>query len=323
MPLLDRLKLVHGAVGDRTLLDIMTAFHIYDGRLQGMNGRVAIDAECSELKGVSATVEANRFLKAIEGCEGEPTLTQEDGLLCVKHKRFRAKMKLMDSAQYPRQEVEPGKDHKVKDGVELLEALRILRPFVSQDASRPWSMGVLLRDGFAYATNNVILLRVPVGFAVPPTVIPVFAIDELLRIGCAPDAVRLADTSLYFQFASFWLRSQLMATPWPDAPALFKDWPKRITKLPDGIREALAKIEQFIPDEKYPVIFLGDGGIATMEGDYSAQVEGFKLPKSAFRVEHLKLLFEVASHVEFSIYPGRCPFKGDAKVEGFIVGVKT
>lgn len=322
--MLDTLRMVYGAVGSRTLLDIMTTFHIYDGRLQAMDGRVVIDAACKELKGVQATVDAERFIRAAEACEGQPDLSIDAGHLVIKRKRFRAKLSLMDSTQFPKASLEVGPRWalKQKQGELLLAALASLRPFVSQDASRPWSMGVLFKAGYAYATNNVLIARVPVEFKIDATCIPVFAVDELLRIGLPPRIVQVAAGTMAFLFDDdWWLRAQTLTSPWPDVDALYAKWPRKLPKVPDGMLDAVRAVAAFVPDVKYPIIKLDAEGVRTLEGQYCASMDGFKFAPATFRVEPLVMMLEVAERCDFAKYPEKCPWEGKF-MEGFIIGVR-
>jgi DNA polymerase III sliding clamp (beta) subunit (PCNA family) len=277
------------------------------------------------MQGVDATVDADRFMAAVDACDGEPDdVFVEEGLLVVKKKRYKAKMKMMDATQFPRQGYDSGMAVRVRGGEAFLDVLRRLRPFVSDDASRPWSMGVLFQGGYAYATNNVLVARAPTGFDIEArrTVVPVFAIDELLRIGVGPLEVTRTSTALFFTFTTWWLRSHLIETEWPDVAALFTGWKRKLPSVPNGLRDDLRRVAEFIPDKKYPVIKFSPDGIATLEGDYFAEVTDYRLPNAQFRVEPLKLLLDNATHCDFSLYPQRCPWFGN-DLEGFIVGVRA
>ena len=135
--------------------------HIYAGRIQGQNGWLAIDAPCPELAGIEATVPAERFLKAVDACDGEPKLSLTDTSMTVSRKGFKARIPLLPHDSFPCVDVSGQPD---LTGIELLPTLRRLRSFVSEDASRPWSQGVLCVGNHAYATNNVILVRAQLPF---------------------------------------------------------------------------------------------------------------------------------------------------------------
>src|SRR5699024_6359954 len=105
----------------------------------------------------------------------------------------------------------------------LLEALQTLAPYIAEDASRPWAKGILIRDGKAYATNNVIIAEYDLGASFPTAVnIPEKAVKELLRIKEAPTTVWLAESSATFFYSEgLWLRAQLLTPEWPDIDQFF------------------------------------------------------------------------------------------------------
>ena len=48
---------------------------------------------------------------------------------------------------------------KITSDAPLLPTLRLLRPFVGDDASRPWACGVLMNGRALTVTNNIILIK--------------------------------------------------------------------------------------------------------------------------------------------------------------------
>jgi len=178
---IETLRLVRGAVAKKEIVPTLTHFHIYDGRIQGGNSRRSINCECTDLKGFNITVPAERFLKAVDACNGEPKLkVTEGGKLSISRKRFKALLPLEDHDKYPIND-NPG-DYKNINAESLLLALRTLQPFIGDDATRDWSNGIWIHEGFAYATNNVVLARVEVECS-DSFILPADAEKEVLRIG--------------------------------------------------------------------------------------------------------------------------------------------
>lgn len=319
MKLQESLRLVRGAVAVKDLIPVLTHFHIYDGRIQGGNGRIAIDVPApEELKDFNITVPAERFLKAVDACDGEPKLSlTEAGKLRVSKGSFRALLPLAKHNEFP---IMKCGDLKPWKEVPLLNAFRALRPFVSEDASRPWSCGILVDGHHCYATNNIILARTKVMLTEPFHFnMPVFAVDELLRIGREPQGTIQDENSVTVDLGDgIWFKSLLYTTEWPNVSSMFIETD---IEVPDKLLEAVIKILPFCPDPKYPKIRFSEDGISTEDGEMSASIEGLSLHESSFRAEPLLAMLRVATHFDPTPYPDPCPFSGP-EVEGIIVGVR-
>jgi DNA polymerase III sliding clamp (beta) subunit (PCNA family) len=316
------LNFVKGAVSTKDLVPVLTNFHFYDGRVQGGNGRITIDAPL-DLGGRNITVPAVPFLKAITACDGAPVLNITDaGRLTIKKGSFRSILPLADGLTFPLQTLDDQATATDKTD-ELIKKLRIIKPFIGDDASRPWSCGCLFADGYIYATNNVVMVRVPWG--VPEGVrfnLPSFAVDELLRIGEQPDGFcfERSDTAVTFKYGDRWLRSQLFDTDWPDVGAFFND--EALEPVPEGLRQAVEKILPFCPDSKFPLIILNSEGVSTADGTMTASVGDMELPDGRYRAEPLLAVLSHAISIDLTKYPAAVPFLGAGGLQGVMVGVK-
>ena len=318
------LSLVRGAVSTKDLVPVLTHFHIYDGRVQGGNGRVTIDAPCSELSGFDCTVPAERFLKAVDACDGEPKLKLTDGgKLTISKSKFRATLPLANHESFPRlEQVSESGGGAFIQMKPLLAMLRKLSAFVGEDASRPWSCGILFRDGFAWATNNVSLARVP--YTSPREfVMPGFAIDELLRMGHEPVTMMLEENSMTFSFnGDWWLRVQKLHGEWPDVSKFISDDLPAAGVDSGPLAEAVRKVLPFCPNPKIPVVQTGSEGVSTLDGEMSATCGLYELPETRFRAEPLLTVLESARYIDLSTFPGACYWRGE-NIDGVLVGLRT
>lgn len=316
----DTLKLVRGAVSTKDLLPVLTHFHIYDGRVQGGDGRLSIDAPCLELAGMECTVPAERFLRAVDACDGEPKLKLTDGgKLSVSRGKFRALLPLAAQDSFPRADMD--KDGGLSIDWALLPVLRQLQPLIGTDASRPWFCGILFRDGHAWACNNVAVARMR-GPISEEWLLPVWAIDELLRIGQEPQAIKLRENYIGLHFeGGWWMKIQKLHGQWPDMADLMQKNPPGELVAAAPLAEAARKVLPFCPDQKVPVIRTGPEGVSTLEGEMSATMGQAGLPVSAFRAEVLLPVLDAAKHISLSTYPAACYWKGDG-VDGLIMGVR-
>lgn len=322
----DALNIVRGAVADKNLVPVLTHFHIYDGRVQGYNGALAIDTVCDGLKGIDITVPADKFLKAVS-LKGEPKIEQKDGHIIVKVGKTKMKVPMAPNDSFPKVLAGQVTGETYESPKGLLSALKTVTPFISSDATRPWSMGVLLANGHAYATNNVVLVRYPVQWQKSPVGavnLPADAVAELLRIGKEPDLVHVADNAVTFIFDSgkTWLKAQTLTHKWPDVAAMFgKVSFDELPCVPAGLEEAVENVMHFCPD-LLKVVRFSEKGVSTREGQYSAEVEGYELPPASFGGENLIEVLKRADHFDASKYPGPCVFSNVDGLQGIIAGLR-
>ena len=316
----DALNLVRGAVSTKNLLPVLTHFHLYAGRVQGGNGKVVIDVPCSELRNFNCTVPAERFLKAIDACDGNPKFKlTEGGKLTVSRAKFRATLPLADHESFPVVELERNRTTSYGSDVALLPVLRKLYPFIGEDASRPWSCGILFRGGYAWATNNVCLARVP--YTLPEILLPVFAVDELLRIAQEPSSVDQGDNWIGFRFeGGWWMRAQKLVNAWPGVEKFIPTALTGNSWDAQQIAEAVRKVIPFCPDPKQPVVETGPQGVSTLQGEMSAVVGQEGLPETRWRAEPLLAALDAATHIDLSTYPGACYWHGEG-IDGVVVGL--
>lgn len=320
--MLDILNLVRGAVSDKQVLPVLTHFHIYNGRVQGVNGRIAIDSVCAPLKGIEVTVPADRFLNAMTACSGTPTKTAitEGGKLSLSKGKFRALIALLPNDSFPKTAVSKGEVVSLPD---MLSVFNRLRAFISNDASRPWSQGLLFRGQYCYATNNVIIARVPLKQKMTKDIIlPNYAIDELQRIGREPNKITMTPEAIQFHFDTWWLKANSLNAVWPAVEDFFVSFPKKLSPVPPGLLDAVTTLKGMVPDPDFPIIEMTADRISTTEGDHFAQIEGMKLHEGRYNASMLQSVLSVATHIDFTQYPGRVPFTGDNGLVGFMVGLK-
>jgi len=316
--MISTLKLIKGAVATKNLVPVLTHLHIYDKRIQATNGIVSIDAPFPYFDDLRITVPAQKFIKAAEICKGEFDVNiTKAGKLSIKKKKFRALLPLSENESFPL--ILPT-IQTTPINVDILPILRQLEPFISEDASRPWSRSIHFKDGYAYATNNIVIARVPAQ-GVPNITIPAPGIDELLRVNYPPVSIDVAEYMLIFHLpGNAWIASSLIEEKWPEVEHLIPECNPE--PLPDNFLESLQKILPFCEDPKFPVIHLGAFGMATAEGDSQAMLDIGDFPECKFRAEPLMQVAERAYAIDFSKYPAPCPFIGDDGLVGVVVGMR-
>lgn len=319
--MLDTLRLVRGAVAQKELVPLMTHFIFNAGRVQGSNGRITIDAplDLHELDGCS--VPAEKFYRAVEACDGEPKIQRDGHFVHLRKGRFRVKLPVTSDAKMftspPAGKV---------DGHLTLDPFRRLLPYVSQDASRPWSIGILLASGYGYATNNVIVARAPLDYTGPNINLPSYCVEELLVLGNEQCEVSFAENGLYLKPRNdVWLHTRSLSLEWPDVTRFFAEGFDQLVEVETkDLLRVVRKLRTFVPDNENPVIIIEGETVRTLEGDSEAEdaVQSLTSKKTAWRAEPLELMLAQATAMDLSQYPHPCPWKGHG-LEGRIVGMRA
>lgn len=315
--MLDSLKFVQGAVAKKDFNPILTHFHIQGGKIKGTNGGLTL---CVPIAlDLDVKPKAIPFVKAVKGCKSQTMKMHitPTGKLSVKSGVFKA---LVDCSteEFPMSEPE-GKYIELHE--EILPPLVKLLSVTGEDASRPWSLGILFRGEYAYATNNVILASYKLEKPFPVEMnIPKNAINEIIRIGKEPEGMMVCSTSVTFMYGkNHWVKTQLLDLAWPPVEKLL-DMPSEQEPFPEGFFEAIESVAPFVGE--FESVYFRDSKISTVpqDGETGADcgVEDFK-SVGVFNYKFLLKLQGLADTIDFSNYPKPCVFKGN-RIHGVIVG---
>lgn len=321
--MLSQLKFVQGAVAKKDLVPALTHFHIRDGRIVGHNGQIAISGPID--LDLSATPEALPFVRAIQSCEEEVALSLTDnGRLAVRSGKFKAHIKCTTE---PFPDIVPTGDF-VQSAGGFLDALKVVLPFVSDDASRPWSRGVMLRGHSAFATNNVILVERWLGYQFPVNVnLPRNTVQELLRIGEEPLGFQVDNTSITFYYeGKRWMHSLLLSLEWPDVDRILQT-PALRTPIPEGLFDALRVLKPFVTETGR--VHLMPEGVGTHPSADTKDGAFVSLPmanvNTCFHIEQLMRIESVAKSLDIGNtqpdQPRPCLFYGEG-LRGAVVGMR-
>lgn len=313
-------KLVRSVVSERDLIPVMTHFHMYKGRLQGTNGKLTLDAAWPEYtRDEAINIPAEPFVRAFEAMDN-PNLALRDEFLHVSEGRMRVKIPI-------NQEVFPI-CHKPEEwdpmDNSILEAMRYVRPFVSDDASRPWACSVLYFDGHIYATNNVTIVRTPWHIGsfseIETFTLPSFGMDQLIRCNRTINGIHVRDNAIGFEMKDgVWMESVRYTEQWPNVTGFFEgvDW-DMLPALGGDEKGIVEKLLPFVPDKRHPVIKFEGDKISTMEGAMEAAIDT-NCGHGAFHATPLMEVLNHAVRMDLDKFP-RVPFKGP-HLEGVIAGV--
>lgn len=314
------LKFVQGAVAKKNFFPELTHFKIEGGTIRSHNGTLALS--CPIDLDIDCTPKAVPFVKAIQNCKETVTMTMSKaGRLRIVSGPFKAFIPCIEETE-DRHAMPEGELLDI-DGESLLKAIISLNPFIGDDASKPWSNGVLLKGQSAFATNNIAIGEYWIGTEFPLVcTIPKMAIREMIRVGEAPEKVQMGKNSISFHYAGEkWIRTALLSTDWPDLSPLL-DNPSNPEKITEKLYEGLEVIRPFL--DKQERVYLEKGFLKTspVEGEGATyEIEDF--PHSGvYHFKILKLLQGLVTTIDFSTYPKPCLFFGE-KLRGAIIGMRA
>lgn len=317
MDMLTTMRFVRGAVATKDLAPEMKHFWILDGGIRAYNGVIALYSPIDF--SVSCMPLAAPLVRAISNCNEVMAIGMtENGRLRVQSGPFRAFIECIDT---PMPQIEPQGQVFEIDGAALMEAIKMVMPFIGSDASRPWVNGIYLKGQSAFATNNVCVVEYWIGTPFPMDAnIPIEAIREMVRLDSPPIYAQICEHSITFHYADGrWLRTQLYSTDWPDLTAIL-DRPANLVPLPPALFEALEVVKPFT--EKDNNVYIRDGSIHTDNEPgigASYQVEGLDWA-GIYKLDMLKLL-TVATYADMTTYPEPCMFQG-GRMRGAIIGLR-
>lgn len=317
--MLEQLKFVMGAVAKKDLIPSMKHFAIADGQIRAYNGALALSSPIEF--DIDCKPRAVDLVQAISNCTTDHTVTismTPTGKLRIINGPYRA---YIDCIEEETPHVQPEGIQIPVDGETIREALRIVEPFISTDASRPWSNGVFLSGGSCFATNNVCAVEYWLGQQLPFTAnVPREAVREILRVGEIPTTIQLDRNSITFHFESGrWIRSQLLYEWSVDPVKIFsvKSEPK---PFPTGFFEGLSAIKPFM--NKQREVYFYEGGMHTSqfgegESGSSYMLDDFPFD-GCYTLEMLQLLEGIES-IDLTSYPRPCMFFS-GRMRGAIIG---
>lgn len=301
--MLDALYFVKGAVARKNIVPALSHFRIAAGKIKSFNGSIAL---CAPIPlELNVQPKAVPLIKAIESCSGSAALhVTPTGRLSIKSGKFKAFVECDPSDNFP--DIEPEGERIPLTNGGLLKMFKQLEPLIGEDMSRAWSRGILLRDDFAFATNNIILVQYWLGYKFPcELVIPHEAVNELLRIGEEPEAMSVTSSNVTFHFANGrWLRTQTFSTQWPDVNRVLNvEVAPTFNAIESEFFDEVAKLKPFV-DELNRLFLLGDRLTTSFVADQGAAVEFAGLPpRAVLNIHQVLLLKGIAEKFDFRYLP--------------------
>ncbi len=320
--MLKELKFVQGAIRKNNIVPELEHYQIKGGRATGFNGYMALSAPVP--LDLEAMPRADTFYKALSACGEAVSLRMTPaGRLHIVSGGFSAFIQCIDKEVFEATPV--GVMYPCPPG--LLDAFKRLLPIISEDATRPWAMGLLVDRGTYTATNNVVIFQVWDGHSLPTFNCPRFAVAEVCRIGEMPTGVQIDGSSVTFHYDDGrWLRTQLLVSEWPaDKMNEVLSRPAAPQPVPEELAPALDRLRPFITSDWAPVYFR-NGAISTAvadEGEEGVTIAAAGVPAGpVFNSKSLRLIVEEIETIDFTLHPRPCIFYGmGGRSRGAIIGM--
>lgn len=324
MNILDALRFVKGSLQASGVAPEFNHYHITPGHVTGYNGHLAMSAPCDI--GMEATPNAPLFFKAVEACENNVTLMYDEDTnrLLVSSDVFSMAVPCM---------VETGKIPSPKDYTHhvpkgFVATLKRLYPLISDDAVRPWAMGVNLGEkGVVSVTNNVIILQVYINHTFPQCNLPRFAARELIRIGQDPLYAHIDENSISFGWESgAWLKTSRLEADWPEeiVDGIFENaYSETLShQLGATFFDVLDRLKPFVEERTAVQFNEASISVGTFEGAKAEATVGVNGKGQLFAIDMLRLLRnEVQMGINLDNWPEPCMFYGDNS-RGVIIGMR-
>lgn len=309
------------ALSRKDLVGIFSHYLLRDRTLTAGDGRMTVS---------TPTIYDGTFLapgvdleRLVARLKDPITLTIDSNSITLKSERMRGTIQTIDPTTYNLDI--PTYDSWLEPPSSLINALKIVRPFISDNAIHSWALAACLNDDHIIATTNVSIIKVfcP-ALCGAGQLLPNWAIDYVLS---RKDS-ELVGFQLHENFAAFlwdddsWMRAQLINDKFPDAvPKLFQDFKEPTWELTDEWREAYQSVSE-----------LADGHIEIHETKLVGQQEKTTTehtipftplpPDTEFtkwQPVFLDAVAGVAAYWQPDRYPDPAPFAG-LGIQGFIMG---
>lgn len=313
--MLKTLQFVKGAVAKKDFIPALTHYRIENRLIKGFNGSISLCAPIDLDLEVSPL--AIPFIKAIQASKETVAMhITPSGKLAVKSGKFKSFIECT-TEMYP--DINPEGDMiELKD--DFIEVIKMLNPFIAEDASRPWARGILFCNQSAFATNNLVLIECWLGYDFPePVNIPKEAVKELIRIKESPTHMQLCDKSVTFHYSDGrWLRSNLFSLGWPDIYGVL-NVESNPQPLPENFFETIEELLPFVGETN--ALHLATDRITTdLNDEIGTSIEMAGLPEAAcFNGKSMASLKNIAEMMDLTLWPKPLTFVGN-RVRGVLLG---
>lgn len=334
MDLLTATSRVKNALSNRDYIGAYTHLHLKGGRVYASDGALTASAPISEA--LEHVVPAEELDKALQIFGSDAEYIWSEDTLLVKKGRRKMTIRLLKPDQVSLLEPTVSKQMVPKD---FKQCLKKIRPFLSDDASRPWALTAWLRPDaggkhVCIATNNITVAEVSMEdssrFESSIDIqIPNYAIDFLLNREQSVTHIGVENNKVSFWFEDdSQVTAQLFAVKMPEAvPNILSLLEKELAgvslfQLTDEWREAYKSIVMLSPEELTigPEIMKAGRKQCILEIEINSHPpRDTTKAESHWNPKFLSPVVDLATYIDLGSYPKASGFFGPG-VRGLIIG---
>lgn len=314
------IKWLKDAITTKKIVIEMSYYRASDGQLKATDGRITAGHPCDP--NYKFLVPGTEFERVVAKLPGDIRVEHGDGNITLRSGRTWGTLECRDVNDWDYPIVDEEEWMPIPQG--LIKALRMLLPFVSDNATHNWALGITLENGWAFATNNIALAGVPVpqiGSAI--AIVPLWAVEFI--IDREEGLVNWAWTEDYVAFQwenGCWMRSTLINDFFP--PQVSQMVKKAAAENPDTF------MDEDFKEAFFQICGIAEGPITITENKISAKFQKAEMGaevlipelegmETIWAAKYLDAVVRVAEWWDPKRWPNPTPFSGDG-ICGYIVG---
>jgi len=212
--MLEAIKKVRATLASKDIVQHFAHYLVRDGYVYASDGRATAAAPFPVKEDIEFLVRGEQFEKVLDRMTGEVKLTVEKNGVRLTSGRFRGLVKTLDPSiiSYPNPQ---GK--MIKCPADFLEVVKTLRPFIAEDATRPWALSIWFNGKDATATSNVSMATMPCKIKLNG-LLPVWAADYILGRQETLTHIQQGDGYMAFRWEDgSWFSTRMMEGQFPEA----------------------------------------------------------------------------------------------------------
>lgn len=310
---------VKDALATKDIVSALTYYRVENNTIRATNGRLTA---CHPFPDRQSYVVEGRTFEALLGRMPSPPLAAEIGETTITFRsgRLRGSIAMLDSSLWNCPV--PGDSWRgIPDG--LLDGLRELRPFLSDNASQIWATAIYAGPEGLFATNNVMMASSPVPVEVP-VLIPGWLVDFILYRKEGLVEWQITDQYVAFRWENgAWAHSLLIDAEFPieRADTLIQEMVEPDEEIHPDWREAFGNVSALSEEEirLYPDRMTGGRKHLEVVEEVGTKPPTGGQPFSCFHPKFIAIMLTCATHWAPWIWPAPVPFKGE-RVRGILVG---
>lgn len=322
MTILESLKFVKNGYARKDLMPELTHYSIRNKRVTAFDGFLALSSPIA--LNIDIAPQAIHFHKCIEACQDTISLTLEKGdKLRIKSGNFKSLVKCIETSKVPT--IIPRGDKYIFPA-DFVDHVSKVLPIINNESEKVYCQGLNLRNKSGFVTNNIIMVELWLGIALPEITIPKKAIIEICKYGEPIDHVLVSEDMIFFMYSNDrWIASKLLVCECPDFCRVLdkESFPQ---SLPATFWEAIGTLSRFADEAGKVTIQAGEilaGEIASdSEPVASITIEDFNISKPClFNIKDFMKIKNILQTIEFKSGEP-CLFYGE-KIRGAIVGYRS